>query len=80
MRSTVRERNIGWRLDYVFVEKTLRGDLITCRHLPDSTGSDHCPVEVELNVPEPADKADGIPRQPTPYQLAGRSTGTGLVV
>ena len=48
MRPTVRERNVGWRLDYAFVDPALQGRLIACRHLTDRTGSDHCPVEVEF--------------------------------
>lgn len=52
MREGVRDRNVGWRLDYVFVESALASDLTSCRHLPGRTGSDHCPVEVELSGSE----------------------------
>ena len=48
MRPTVRERNVGWRLDYIFVDEALLSNLIGCYHQPDRTGSDHCPVTVEL--------------------------------
>lgn len=50
MREGVRERNVGWRLDYVFVEAALAEGLINCRHLPGRNGSDHCPVEAELST------------------------------
>ena len=80
MRSTVRERNVGWRLDYVFVEETLRADLVACRHVPERTGSDHCPVEVEFTVPEHAGTEDGILLQPSPYHLRNGSAGHGLAV
>jgi exodeoxyribonuclease III len=50
MREGVRARNVGWRLDYIFVEDLLAPSLITCCHLPERTGSDHCPVAVELRV------------------------------
>jgi exodeoxyribonuclease III len=48
MLKGVRERNVGWRLDYVFLEDRLIPSLVACRHLPERTGSDHCPVVLEL--------------------------------
>lgn len=48
MLKGVRERNVGWRLDYVFVEDRLLPSLVACYHLPERTGSDHCPVVLEL--------------------------------
>ncbi|WP_354456457.1 exodeoxyribonuclease III [Methylobacterium sp. 1030] len=50
MRPTVRERKVGWRLDYAFVDPTRQGSLAACRHLTERTGSDHCPVEVEFKT------------------------------
>jgi exodeoxyribonuclease-3 len=43
-----RARNIGWRIDYVMVSKQLAPRLTNAFILPDVTGSDHCPVGVEL--------------------------------
>ena len=43
-----RERNVGWRIDYVMVSKNLRPRLKKAFILPEVTGSDHCPVGVEL--------------------------------
>ncbi|WP_077732001.1 exodeoxyribonuclease III [Methylocaldum sp. 14B] len=53
MREGVRARNVGWRLDYAFVEDRLIPSLVACRHLPDRTGSDHCPVVLELREVAP---------------------------
>ncbi len=47
-RKGVRERNVGWRIDYYFITPDLRGRVVTARHHPGVMGSDHCPVELEL--------------------------------
>ncbi|MGH7249516.1 MAG: endonuclease/exonuclease/phosphatase family protein, partial [Minisyncoccia bacterium] len=44
----LRERNIGWRIDYWFVSKKLLPRVIKAEILPDIMGSDHCPVLIEL--------------------------------
>jgi len=48
-RSGARRRNIGWRIDYVLASpaamKFVRGAFIH----PEVTGSDHCPVGVDLD-------------------------------
>lgn len=43
-----RERNIGWRIDYVCVSAALRPRLKDAFILKDVTGSDHCPVGITL--------------------------------
>lgn len=43
-----RERNIGWRIDYVFLSKIMGGILKDVFILKTVVGSDHCPVGVEL--------------------------------
>ncbi|MGC9602449.1 MAG: exodeoxyribonuclease III [Minisyncoccia bacterium] len=43
-----RERNIGWRIDYWFVSKSLKHKVKTSKILPDIMGSDHCPIVLEL--------------------------------
>ncbi len=50
-RQGVRERNVGWRLDYFFVSPDLAARVVDCRHHPDVMGSDHCPVELVLERP-----------------------------
>jgi len=50
-RAGARPRNIGWRIDYFFVDSAHR-DLITAAGIrQDVMGSDHCPVFVELTLP-----------------------------
>jgi len=43
-----RERNMGWRIDYIFLSKNLANKIEDIRYLKDYLGSDHCPVILEL--------------------------------
>jgi exodeoxyribonuclease-3 len=43
-----RSRNIGWRIDYFLISKSLRPRLKKAFILPKILGSDHCPVGIEL--------------------------------
>lgn len=43
-----RERNVGWRIDYVLVSSTLRERVKAADIHADVMGSDHCPVSVTL--------------------------------
>lgn len=45
-----RNRNIGWRIDYVCISRSLRPQLKKAFILKDVMGSDHCPVGIELAV------------------------------
>ena len=45
-----RERNVGWRIDYVMVSEALTSLLKNARIHPEQMGSDHCPVSIEINV------------------------------
>lgn len=47
--NNARPRNIGWRIDYFIISKKLRPKLVSSRILKDVTGSDHCPILLELN-------------------------------
>ena len=49
-----RERNIGWRIDYFFVATEVLPRVAGAFILPEVRGSDHCPVGLRLDVPEPA--------------------------
>ena len=44
--NNCRKRNIGWRIDYFCISKSLRLRLRDAFILPESTGSDHCPVGI----------------------------------
>ncbi|CAH0138132.1 Exodeoxyribonuclease [Peribacillus sp. Bi134] len=48
--AKVRERNIGWRIDYFIVSKRLADSLIDANIHCDVMGSDHCPVVLETNL------------------------------
>jgi exodeoxyribonuclease-3 len=43
-----RARNIGWRIDYFLVSQSLRGRLRGAFIRPEITGSDHCPVGIQM--------------------------------
>ncbi|NDD92400.1 exodeoxyribonuclease III [bacterium] len=47
-RPGVRARNIGWRLDYFWVNQEFSDRLLSARHQPEVMGSDHCPVVLDL--------------------------------
>jgi exodeoxyribonuclease-3 len=48
-RFSARQKNIGWRIDYFLASERLRAQLTGARIHADVMGSDHCPVEVEVN-------------------------------
>jgi len=50
LKSRARERNVGWRIDYVFVTAELLPSVKKAFILTDVTGSDHCPVGIELAI------------------------------
>ncbi len=45
-----RERNRGWRIDYWLASPSLLDQIQEVRILTDVYGSDHCPVELEINL------------------------------
>lgn len=45
-----RERNIGWRIDYFVVSDRIKDKLTDSFILNEITGSDHCPVGIEINI------------------------------
>ncbi len=44
-----REKNAGWRIDYFVVSEKLKDRIKEASIHPEVMGSDHCPVELELN-------------------------------
>lgn len=48
--NKVRERNIGWRIDYFVVSNRLANLLIDAQIHCDIMGSDHCPIMLEMIV------------------------------
>lgn len=49
-RFNARKNNAGWRIDYFLVSNDLREQVRQARIHGDIFGSDHCPVELELNL------------------------------
>lgn len=47
-RPGVREKNIGWRLDYFCANEALMSKVDFCRHHPNVMGSDHCPIQLQF--------------------------------
>jgi exodeoxyribonuclease-3 len=47
-RGGARDRNIGWRIDYCFVDQDLVPSILSADIHPAVLGSDHCPVSVEI--------------------------------
>ena len=47
-RFKARERNAGWRIDYFIVSDSLRDSLKDAKIHTEITGSDHCPVELDV--------------------------------
>lgn len=45
-----RERNIGWRIDYIFVSNILAKHVKRAEIHADIMGSDHCPVSMGINL------------------------------
>ena len=45
-----RERNVGWRIDYVLLSPALHPVLKRANIHPEVMGSDHCPVSIELSL------------------------------
>ncbi len=46
--SGARSRNIGWRIDYFLISRSLRPRLKSAFICPKILGSDHCPVGIEI--------------------------------
>jgi exodeoxyribonuclease-3 len=49
-RPGVRERNVGWRIDYFFVSPDLMDRVVDAKIHPQVMGSDHCPIELVLRL------------------------------
>ncbi|MBP9817488.1 exodeoxyribonuclease III [Candidatus Shapirobacteria bacterium] len=48
--TRARDRNVGWRIDYFYVDKAILSKVKEAFILTDVMGSDHCPVGIEINL------------------------------
>ncbi|WP_163143960.1 exodeoxyribonuclease III [Bacillus sp. 22-7] len=48
--ARVRERNIGWRIDYFIISEKLQEKIIDSQIHCDIMGSDHCPVALKMDL------------------------------
>jgi exodeoxyribonuclease-3 len=49
MKTFARERNVGWRIDYFFISPALVQKVKKANILNAVIGSDHCPIELNLD-------------------------------
>lgn len=49
-RLNKRDEDRGWRLDYFFVSERLMPKITSIEHLQSITGSDHCPIALEVTL------------------------------
>lgn len=49
-RFKAREKNAGWRIDYWLVSPELKNKIVDAKILTDIYGSDHCPVQLDIEV------------------------------
>ena len=45
-----KKKNAGWRIDYFIVSNRLKDRLTDAKIHTDILGSDHCPVEVDIDI------------------------------
>jgi len=48
MKTRARDRNVGWRIDYFFINKEFMSHVKKAFIHQDIMGSDHCPVGIEI--------------------------------
>jgi exodeoxyribonuclease-3 len=48
MKTRARDRNVGWRIDYFFMDKNSSDNIKEIRYLNEQIGSDHCPLLLEI--------------------------------
>lgn len=50
MKTRARDRNVGWRIDYFFINESIANKVKDAFILGGVMGSDHCPVGITLDV------------------------------
>ena len=49
-RFNARANNAGWRIDYFLISNILKDKLIDSKIHTNVFGSDHCPIELDINI------------------------------
>ncbi len=49
-RFSARTKNAGWRIDYFLVSEALKDNLVDAKIHTEIMGSDHCPVELDIEI------------------------------
>lgn len=49
-RFKAREKNVGWRIDYFFVDEAFYGNVSASEIHNEVFGSDHCPISIDLEI------------------------------
>ena len=49
-RFKARERNTGWRIDYFVCSEKLKDKIKDAKIYTEVMGSDHCPVELDIEI------------------------------
>ena len=49
-KTRARERNVGWRIDYFFVNESFAPQVADAFIMPEVMGSDHCPIGLTLKL------------------------------
>ena len=47
-KTFARDRNVGWRIDYFFVDEAHKDQIVESEMLSSVMGSDHCPIFIDL--------------------------------
>ena len=50
LKSRARERDVGWRIDYFFVNDAFKENVTSAWIMPQCLGSDHCPSGITIEV------------------------------
>ena len=48
--ANARDRNVGWRIDYILASQTLKSKIKSADIHPQLLGSDHCPISITLDI------------------------------
>ncbi len=49
-KTRARDRNVGWRIDYFFINQLLLKKVKSFKNLNDYLGSDHSPIMIDINI------------------------------